>query len=136
MSLVFQNIDPPTPLSTRRVCTPRLCWGGGGHTRQGERGVGGGSIFWKTRDIGLPSYSNNLSTVSTFLYTSFPLFLIGFLLLMWQGNMGKGKSNDSLKRLGRLSFTYSFSCRSRQIYTFSHFHLKKNYTFSNFLNVQ
>jgi hypothetical protein len=22
----------------------------------------GGSIFWKTRDIGLPSYSNNLST--------------------------------------------------------------------------
>ena len=32
---------------------PRLCWGGG-HTRRAERG--------KTRDIGLPSYSNNLST--------------------------------------------------------------------------
>jgi hypothetical protein len=26
---------------------------------------GGGSIFWKMRDIGLPSYSNNLSTVYT-----------------------------------------------------------------------
>ncbi len=32
----------------------------GVHTRWAERGVGG-SIFWKTRDIGLPSYSNNLS---------------------------------------------------------------------------
>jgi hypothetical protein len=31
MSLVFQNIEPPTtPLPARRVCTPRLCWGGGG----------------------------------------------------------------------------------------------------------
>jgi hypothetical protein len=28
MSLVFQNIDPPILLSARRVCTPRLCWGG------------------------------------------------------------------------------------------------------------
>ncbi len=31
---------PPIPLSARRVCTPRLCWGGG-HTRLGERGMGG-----------------------------------------------------------------------------------------------
>jgi hypothetical protein len=46
---------------TRRVCTPRLCWGGRTHS-PGEEGDGG-SIFWKTRDIGLPSYSNNLSTV-------------------------------------------------------------------------
>jgi hypothetical protein len=63
MSLVFQNIDPPTPLSARRVCTPRLCWGGGGggHTRQAERGVGG--QYFGRREIGLPSYSNNLSTV-------------------------------------------------------------------------
>jgi hypothetical protein len=37
MSLVFQNIDP---LSPRRVCTPRLCWGGGGYTRRAQRGVG------------------------------------------------------------------------------------------------
>jgi hypothetical protein len=40
MSLVFQNIDPPTPLSARRVCTP-LLGGGGGQTRRAERGVGG-----------------------------------------------------------------------------------------------
>ncbi len=32
---------------------------GGGQTRKGD----GGSIFWKTREIGLPSYSNNLSTI-------------------------------------------------------------------------
>ncbi len=30
---------------------------------QGREGVGGGGGFWKTRDIGLPSYSNNLSTL-------------------------------------------------------------------------
>jgi hypothetical protein len=52
---------PPIPLSPWRVCTPLLCCGGG-HTRRAERG-GGGSIFWKTREIGLPSYSNNLSMV-------------------------------------------------------------------------
>ncbi len=48
---------PPIPLTARRVCTPRLCWGGGGrwHSPDGE-GVGG-SIFWKTRETGLPSYS-------------------------------------------------------------------------------
>ncbi len=38
---------------------------GGGYTLAGPRGGwGGGLIFWKTRDIGLPSYSNNLSTVT------------------------------------------------------------------------
>ncbi len=35
--------------------------GGGEDTLAVGEGVGGGSIFWKTRDIGLPSYSNNLS---------------------------------------------------------------------------
>ncbi len=60
MSLVFQNIDPPPPLRPACVYPPPLLGGGGGHTHPGgERG--GGSIFWKTRDIGLPSYSNNLS---------------------------------------------------------------------------
>jgi hypothetical protein len=24
--------------------------------------MGGGSVFWKTKEIGLPSYSNNVST--------------------------------------------------------------------------
>jgi hypothetical protein len=63
MSLVFQNIDPPPPFPPGE-CVP-FCWGGGGgrtHLPGGE-GSGGGSIFWKTRDIGLPSYSNNLSTM-------------------------------------------------------------------------
>jgi hypothetical protein len=60
MSLVFQNIDPPpTPLSARRVCPSQQSRGV--HTRRAERG-GGRSILWKTRDIGLPSYSDNLST--------------------------------------------------------------------------
>ncbi len=59
MSLVFQNIDP-SPHSPLGECVPPAFIGGRGHTRRAERGVGG-SIFWKTRDIGLPSYSNNLS---------------------------------------------------------------------------
>ncbi len=53
MSLVFQNINPPPP-----------SLGEGEDTLAGRRG-GGGSIFWKTRDIGLPYYSNNLSTVAS-----------------------------------------------------------------------
>ncbi len=55
MSRVFQNIDLPPP-------SP-LLGGGGTHSPGGEGG--GKSIFWKTRDIGLPSYSNNLSTLFT-----------------------------------------------------------------------
>ncbi len=39
------------PHSARRVCPPPATKAGGG-----------GSIFWKTWDIGLASYSNNLST--------------------------------------------------------------------------
>ncbi len=56
MSLVFQNIDPPPP-SPAGECVSLLGGGGRTHSPGGE-----GSIFWKTRDIGLPSYSNNLST--------------------------------------------------------------------------
>jgi hypothetical protein len=47
MSGVFQNIDPPPP-------SPPLVRGE--DTLAGWRG-GGGSIFWKTPDIGLASYS-------------------------------------------------------------------------------
>jgi hypothetical protein len=54
MSLVFQNIDPHPPLRPVSVYPPPLLGGEGS----------GGSIFWKTRDIGLPFYSNNLSTVA------------------------------------------------------------------------
>ncbi len=59
MSGVFQNIDPP-PSPHGECVPPRVGWvGGGGHTRQGERGVG--SIFWKTPDTAL--YSIYVSTV-------------------------------------------------------------------------
>ncbi len=59
MFLVIQNIDPPPPLRPASVYPPPLL--GREDTLAGRRG-GGGSIFWKTRDIGLPSYRNNLST--------------------------------------------------------------------------
>jgi hypothetical protein len=39
MSGVFQNIDPPTPLTTRRVCIPPPFVAGGG-TLAGWRGGG------------------------------------------------------------------------------------------------
>ncbi len=57
MSLVFQNIDPHPPLRLASVSSPPTKAGG---THLGGEGVG--VIFWKTIDIGLPSYSNNLST--------------------------------------------------------------------------
>jgi hypothetical protein len=41
MSGVFQNIDPPTPLTARRVCTPPRLWCGGRTHSLAERGVGG-----------------------------------------------------------------------------------------------
>ncbi len=40
MSCVFENIDPPRP-SPPGECVPPAFVAGGGHTRQGERGVGG-----------------------------------------------------------------------------------------------
>jgi hypothetical protein len=55
---------PPIPLSARRVCNvivyPPVLGGRGKDTLARGRG-GWGSIFWKTREIGLPSYIN-LST--------------------------------------------------------------------------
>ncbi len=49
---------PPSPnFHPASVSSPRTLGGGGGiHTRRAVRGVGG-SIFWKTPDIGLASYS-------------------------------------------------------------------------------
>jgi hypothetical protein len=44
----------PNPLSTQRVCPPPAPKAGGIHSPGGE---GGGSIFWKTPDIGLASHS-------------------------------------------------------------------------------
>jgi hypothetical protein len=43
---------PPIPLSARRVCTPAFV--AGEDRLAGRRG---GSLFWKTREIELPSYS-------------------------------------------------------------------------------
>jgi hypothetical protein len=40
MAGVFQNIDPPSPSPTGE-CVPQAFGAGGGHTRLGERGVGG-----------------------------------------------------------------------------------------------
>jgi hypothetical protein len=50
-----KKILTPHPLSTQRVCSPPAPKTGG-YTLAG-RGVGGGSIYWKTPDIGLDSYS-------------------------------------------------------------------------------
>ncbi len=54
VSGVFQNIDPPPSLYPASVSSPRTK--GGGYTLAGQCG-GGGSLFWKTPDIGLASYS-------------------------------------------------------------------------------
>jgi hypothetical protein len=65
MCLVFQYIAPHPPLRPASVSSPPPSHKGGGcrvHTRRAESWVGG-QYFWKTRDIGLPSYSNNLSTL-------------------------------------------------------------------------
>ncbi len=55
VSGVFKNIDPPPPVRPASVSSPRTK-GRGVHTRRAVRGVGG-SIFWKTPDIRLASYS-------------------------------------------------------------------------------
>ncbi len=54
VSGVFQNIDPPPPLPPASMSSPRTK--GGGNTLAGRWG-GRGSIFWKTPDIGLATYS-------------------------------------------------------------------------------
>ncbi len=54
-------LTPHPPLHPCECVLPRNK--SGGYTFPGRRGGGVGSIFWKTRDIGLPSYRNNLSTL-------------------------------------------------------------------------
>jgi hypothetical protein len=55
LSLSSSKILTPIPLSAWRVCPPPATKAGGTHSPGGEED--GGSIFWKTREIGLPSYS-------------------------------------------------------------------------------
>jgi hypothetical protein len=62
ISLVFQNIDPPSPSPPGEFVLPPATKAEGTHSPGGEGD--GGSIFWKTREIGLPSY-NDLSTANT-----------------------------------------------------------------------
>ncbi len=57
VSGVFQNIDPPPPHSTQRVCPPPAPKAGGTQYTLAGRWGGGWSIFWKTPDIRLASYS-------------------------------------------------------------------------------
>ncbi len=61
VSGVFQNIDPPAPLHPATVSSPRTK--GEGYTLAGRWG-GGGSIFWKTPDIGLASWPSLRGGVS------------------------------------------------------------------------
>ncbi len=53
--LVSSELLAPHPLSTQRVCPPPAPKAEGTHSLAGRWG-GGGSIFWKTQDIGLASY--------------------------------------------------------------------------------
>jgi hypothetical protein len=62
---------PPIPLSARRVCPPPATKAVGTHSPGGEGD--GRSIFWKTREIGLPSY-NDLSTEWTIAPLTFSLY--------------------------------------------------------------
>jgi hypothetical protein len=55
MSGVFQKYWPPTPLTARRVCTPRLRCGGRTHSLVGE---GGGGV---NKDTAM--YSTYVSTL-------------------------------------------------------------------------
>jgi hypothetical protein len=71
VSGVFQNIDPH-PLSTQRVCPPRIK--GGGYTLSGRWRVNS-LVVWKTPDIGLTSYSLiPLQHIHTESIVTFPQF--------------------------------------------------------------
>ncbi len=70
--LSSSKILTPIPLSPRRVCPPPATKAGGTHSPGGEGD--GGSIFWKTREIGLPSYSNGLSTVYSIVHVSLSVY--------------------------------------------------------------
>ncbi len=56
MSVVFRTIDPPPPSPPSEYVLSPHQRGGDTHSPGGE-GVGGGSIFRKTPDIGLASYN-------------------------------------------------------------------------------
>ncbi len=79
MSLVFQNIDPP-PLTPPSECVLPP------HQRHSPGGEGGGgSIFWKTRDIGLASYSIIPLRVTLWRRGSsvFSIISVGNYTLLW-----------------------------------------------------
>jgi hypothetical protein len=93
MSLVFQNIDPPPPSPPGECIPPAIV---GEDTLAGRRG-GWGSIFWKTRDIGLPSYSNNLSTLLPIpSATIFPLLTLHYLDSLDTEATGEGREEGQV----------------------------------------
>jgi hypothetical protein len=49
LSLSSSKILTPIPLSARRMCTPRLCWGGGGEDTLARR-RGGWGVMEDERD--------------------------------------------------------------------------------------
>jgi hypothetical protein len=90
------KILTPHPHSPPGECVIPALVAGGGQTRRAEMG-GGGSIFWKTREIGLPSYSkictlwsapwlylpaSPLPSYSSYLFLNF--LLLDILLLLGQ----------------------------------------------------
>ncbi len=77
--LSSSKILTPHPPLPRRVCTPAFVVEGG-HTRRVGEG-NGGSIFWKTREIGLPSYSK-ICTLCSNLY-SIGIFQKIHVLFTW-----------------------------------------------------
>jgi hypothetical protein len=74
----FTTVQVPNLALTHKkritVCVPPAFVGGRTHSPGGEGG--GGSIFWKTRDIGLPSYSNNLFPHEPLSPMSYPILFL------------------------------------------------------------
>jgi hypothetical protein len=115
MSFVFQNIDPPPhpPLGPASVSSSPNKGAVHSTPRRAEMGVGG-SIFWKTRDIGLTSYSIYLSTATSLAYpvpvgrrgviSSFKLFLPVFATLRGRGGGGLSPLWFSLRLLSLCSW--------------------------------
>ncbi len=68
----------PASVCVGSVCTPRLCCGGRTDSPGGERD--GGSIIWKTREIGLSSYSKIWTLWNAHIGSRMPLVIwFGFI---------------------------------------------------------
>ncbi len=114
------NYWPPTPLSTQRVCPPAIPKRGGGYTLAGRWG-GGGTIFWKTPDIGLAScriipLRNGCSVCR--IQSANGLGSVFSKLLTTQGKsdirqLFIGKAEKIINRVHGVSLFFSGACRLR-----------------------